>query len=141
MITLYSTMKATMNQLLRKHDDVRKRASQVLTSKSERKVISYKHEMLRPFILCNALWIEMNIIQYVNANRLKKFGSCLIHEGTNQVKESKINLLVHNYELFFMKDNETIVEVITRFTDIVNGLEALGKTYKGICYYYLYRIS
>ena len=31
---------------------------------------------------------------------------------------------------FFMKDNETIVEMITRFTEIVNGLEALGKTYK-----------
>ena len=29
-----------------------------------------------------------------------------------------------------MKDNETIVEMITRFTDIVNGLEALRKTYK-----------
>ena len=29
-----------------------------------------------------------------------------------------------------MKDNETIVEMIIRFTDIVNGLEALGKTYK-----------
>ena len=29
-----------------------------------------------------------------------------------------------------MKDNETIVEMIIRFTNIVNGLEALGKTYK-----------
>ena len=29
-----------------------------------------------------------------------------------------------------MKDNETIIEMITRFTDIVNGLEALRKTYK-----------
>ncbi|WJZ99946.1 hypothetical protein VitviT2T_018351 [Vitis vinifera] len=29
-----------------------------------------------------------------------------------------------------MKDNETIVEMITRFTYIVNGLEALKKTYK-----------
>ena len=54
----------------------------------------------------------------------------ITREGTNQVKESKINLLVHRYELFFMKDNETIVEMITRFTDIVNGLEVLGKTYK-----------
>ena len=52
------------------------------------------------------------------------------HERTNQVKESKINLLVHSYEWFFRKENETIVEMITRFTDIVNGLEALGKTYK-----------
>ena len=25
----------------------------------------------------------------------------ITHEGTNQVKESKINLLVHSYELFF----------------------------------------
>ena len=40
----------------------------------------------------------------------------ITHERTNQVKESKINLLVHDYELFFMKDNETIVEMITRFT-------------------------
>ena len=54
----------------------------------------------------------------------------ITHEGTNQVKESKITLLVHSYEFFSMKDNETIVEMITRFTDIVNGLEALGKTYK-----------
>ena len=46
------------------------------------------------------------------------------------MKKSKINLLVHNYELFSMKENETIVEMITRFTDIVNGLEALAKTYK-----------
>ena len=30
----------------------------------------------------------------------------------------------------FIKDNETIVEMITMFTDIVNGLEALRKTYK-----------
>ena len=53
----------------------------------------------------------------------------ITHEGTNQVKESKINLfIVMNF--FVMKDNETIVEMITRFTNIVNGLEALGKTYK-----------
>ena len=29
-----------------------------------------------------------------------------------------------------MKENEIIVEMITRLADIVNGLEALGKTYK-----------
>ena len=29
-----------------------------------------------------------------------------------------------------MKDNEIIVEMITKFTNIVNGLETLGKTYK-----------
>ena len=54
----------------------------------------------------------------------------ITQEETNQVKELKINLLVHNYELFLMRENETIVEMITRFTNIVNDLEALGKTYK-----------
>ena len=27
----------------------------------------------------------------------------ITHKGTNQVKESKINLLLHSYELFFTK--------------------------------------
>ena len=45
------------------------------------------------------------------------------HEGTNQVKESKINKLVHGYELFAMKDNELIVKMFTRFIDIIIGLK------------------
>ncbi|RVW20180.1 hypothetical protein CK203_114253 [Vitis vinifera] len=32
--------------------------------------------------------------------------------------------------MFFIKENETIVETIIRFTDIINGLEALRKSYK-----------
>ena len=48
----------------------------------------------------------------------------------NENFKSKINLHVPSYELFFMTDNETIFEIITRFTDIINGLETLGKTYK-----------
>ena len=31
-----------------------------------------------------------------------------------------------------MKENEIIVEMITRFTDIINGLEAFGKYLQGI---------
>ena len=49
------------------------------------------------------------------------------HEGTSRVKESKINLLVHSYELFRMKPSETIGDMYTRFTDVVNGLKGLGK--------------
>ena len=51
------------------------------------------------------------------------------HEGTNKVKETKISVLVHRFELFMMKDKETIGEMITRFTDITNSLIALEKTY------------
>ena len=32
----------------------------------------------------------------------------VIHDGTNKVKESKISILVHRFELFKMKENATI---------------------------------
>ena len=36
-------------------------------------------------------------------------------------------MLVTKYENFFMKENEAIVEMITRITDIINGLKALDR--------------
>ena len=45
------------------------------------------------------------------------------HESTSRVKESKINLLVHSYELFQMKPSEIIGDMYTRFTDVVNSLK------------------
>lgn len=51
------------------------------------------------------------------------------HEGTNQVKESKIDMLVHQYELFKMLQNESITSMFTRMTSITNNLHALGRTY------------
>ena len=53
----------------------------------------------------------------------------IIHEGNNQVKKSRINILVHDYELFSVKDFESIVEMFSRFMVVVNELESLGKTY------------
>ena len=53
----------------------------------------------------------------------------MIYEGTNQVKESKIGLLMHIYELFSMKDDESIIKMFTRFTNITNEPQALGKAY------------
>ena len=51
------------------------------------------------------------------------------HEGTNQVKESKISMLTLDYELFNMKTDETIKKMLDRFMDIINKLKALEKTY------------
>ncbi|XP_022728776.1 uncharacterized protein LOC111284351 [Durio zibethinus] len=56
----------------------------------------------------------------------------ITHEGTNQVKETKIGMLTHDYELFKMKPDETISEMSNRFTDIINGLKALEKTYSNM---------
>ena len=51
----------------------------------------------------------------------------ITHEGTTQVKDSKVRILKNDYEMFKMKPNESIVEMFTRFIDVVNGLEGLGK--------------
>ena len=51
----------------------------------------------------------------------------ITHEGTTQVKDSKVTILENDYEMFKMKPNESIVEMFTKFTDVVNGLEGLGK--------------
>ena len=51
------------------------------------------------------------------------------HEGTNRVKETKIGMLTREYELFSMKQEETITEIYNRFTTIVNNLKGLGKAY------------
>ena len=51
------------------------------------------------------------------------------HEGTSRLKVSKINLLIHDFELFHMKPSETVVDMHTRFMDVVNGLKSLGKSF------------
>ncbi|XP_075104786.1 uncharacterized protein LOC142178893 [Nicotiana tabacum] len=48
------------------------------------------------------------------------------HEGTTQVKQSKIDILTTEYELFRMKDDESIQDMHTRFTSIINELYSLG---------------
>ncbi|KAH9649255.1 Integrase catalytic domain-containing protein [Citrus sinensis] len=52
-----------------------------------------------------------------------------VYKGTNQVKKSKINRYTCQYELFQMEQNENVYSMYTRFTDIVNTLGALGKTF------------
>jgi len=48
------------------------------------------------------------------------------HEGTSQIKRSKIYLLSSQYEIFYMLDNESIDEILNLFTKITNGLSSLG---------------
>ena len=50
----------------------------------------------------------------------------MTHEGTTQVKRSKIDLFRSQYENFYMFENESIDEMLTRFTKITNALSSLG---------------
>ncbi|VFQ93973.1 unnamed protein product, partial [Cuscuta campestris] len=76
----------------------------------------------------------------VNADDYRKISRCetakqmwekleVTYEGTAQVREAKIDHLTHVYELFSMKENEKIEEMFERFSNIINPLNLLGKTY------------
>ena len=43
-----------------------------------------------------------------------------LYEGTNQVKETKISVMVHQYEMFKILDHENIDDMTTRFMHIIN---------------------
>ena len=49
------------------------------------------------------------------------------HEGTSQVKESKIVFLSNQYEMFKMQANESVTSRFDRYTTIVNQLNQLGR--------------
>ena len=49
------------------------------------------------------------------------------HEGTTQVKKSKIDNLNRQYELFRMAEGITIQEMHTKFTAIINEIYSLDE--------------
>ncbi|GAV70026.1 UBN2 domain-containing protein, partial [Cephalotus follicularis] len=80
------------------------------------------------------------IICAINSCEFNRVSSCIsakemwdrlevTYEGMNQVKDAKISMLVHDYELFSMNEDEDIKSMFTRFTNIINALQSLDKTY------------
>ena len=53
----------------------------------------------------------------------------MTHEGTNDVKRARKHALIQEYELFKMKQGESIGDVQKRFTHIVNHLIGLVKEF------------
>ncbi|MCH79648.1 phytoalexin-deficient 4-2 protein [Trifolium medium] len=51
------------------------------------------------------------------------------HEGSSRVKETRIDIGVRRFELFEMKEDETIDQMYGRLTVIINELNSLGKRY------------
>ena len=49
------------------------------------------------------------------------------HEGTPEVKQSRINTLNQEFELFRMKQGESVSDMQKRFVHLTNRLNALGK--------------
>ncbi|XP_016206051.1 uncharacterized protein LOC107646378 [Arachis ipaensis] len=57
-------------------------------------------------------------------NKLK-----ITHEGTKQVRETRTDMLMKEYEMFNMKEDESIDQMFKRFSIIINNLDAMGKSY------------
>ena len=53
----------------------------------------------------------------------------VIYEGTSEVRETKANMLVSEYEAFKMKQDESISDMFSRLTILTNGLKSLRKSY------------
>ncbi|XP_075103477.1 uncharacterized protein LOC142178053 [Nicotiana tabacum] len=51
------------------------------------------------------------------------------YERTSKVKETRIKLLVYDYKLFQMKEEESMEEMLGRFSKIIGDLKAFGKPY------------
>ncbi|CAL1401997.1 unnamed protein product [Linum trigynum] len=51
------------------------------------------------------------------------------HEGTSEVKETRIDLLLKEYETFDMISGESISDMDKRFSTLVNILKGLGKSF------------
>ncbi|MQM03582.1 hypothetical protein Taro_036367 [Colocasia esculenta] len=54
----------------------------------------------------------------------------ITYEGTDKVKETRIDILVTQYERFQMQQGESITQMYNRFTNITNGLTSRDKTYQ-----------
>ncbi|KAL8542500.1 hypothetical protein ACS0TY_003386 [Phlomoides rotata] len=50
-------------------------------------------------------------------------------EGTNQIKENKLMIVVQKFENFKKKTGESLAKFDSRFTEILNEMESLGKDY------------
>jgi hypothetical protein len=83
------------------------------------------------------LWIVVDVIPHYEFNKLTNTSTakyafealCATYEGNEQVKEAKTNLLVQQYELFRMKEDEDIETMFSRFQTLVSGLQVLKKSY------------
>ena len=69
-----------------------------------------------------------DIARVIHCKSAHEFWSHLVvtHEGTSEVKRAKIDLLHSQYENFAMNEEESIDDMITKFTKITNGLASLG---------------
>ncbi|XP_075111176.1 uncharacterized protein LOC142181674 [Nicotiana tabacum] len=95
---------------------------------ADRKVVE-KYFRAKKLLVCGIGRDEYNRITACQSTKEIWEALQTAHEGTTQVKQSKIDMLTTVYELFRMKDDESVQNMHTRFTSIINELHSLGKSF------------
>jgi len=96
-----------------------------------------EEERMRVQYDCNAkniLTSSLNMDEFFRVSQCKSVKEMwevleVTHEGTNDVKRVRKHALIQEYELFKMKQRESIVDVQKKFTHTVNHLMGLGKEF------------
>ncbi|XP_009800502.1 uncharacterized protein LOC142165310 [Nicotiana tabacum] len=96
-------------------------------NEADRKAIK-KHFRAKKILVCGIGPDKYNRISACQSTKEIWEALQTAHKGTTQVKQSKIDMLTTEYELFRMKDNEFIQDMHTRFTSIINELHSLGES-------------
>nr|GEU51524.1 retrotransposon protein [Tanacetum cinerariifolium] len=81
-------------------------------------------------VICNAL-PRKEYERICMCNTVKEILKTLLitHQGNNQVKDNKIDLLVQQYEQFVISEDESIDSAFARFNTIITSLKALDEGY------------
>ncbi|XP_070026238.1 uncharacterized protein [Nicotiana sylvestris] len=93
----------------------------------DRKAVE-KNFRAKKILICGIGYEEYNRISICDTTKEIWEALQTTHEGTTQVKQSKIDMYTTEYELFRMKDDESIQDMHTRFTYTINELHSLGET-------------
>ncbi|RDY00468.1 hypothetical protein CR513_16350, partial [Mucuna pruriens] len=91
-------------------------------------------KMEQRFLDCLGMKIKQQEAKYekvYSCRSLKEMWDilALAYEGTSQVKDSKVSMLIHQQELLKMEDHESIDQMFGKFQTIISNLRSLGKTY------------
>ena len=97
------------------------------TDEDKKKV---QYDLRAKNILTSALGFD-EFFRVSNCTTAKEMWDTLevTHEGTEEVKRSRMNTLSQEYEMFRMKPGESILELQKRFTHLINHLISLGKDF------------
>ena len=105
---------------------IEKKVSEYTPIEEERMNIAAKAEMVLTSALAEKEYKRVN-----NCKSAQEMWNKIVitYEGTTDIKDSRMDTLIHEYENFNLQEGENIIAMETRFTRIIDELSQLGKSY------------